>query len=1088
MRFDSLTVPAFGHFSDFSLSLPSSGRDLHLIYGANEAGKSSLLRAINNLFFGIPTRTPDNFFHANARLLIGATISHGSESLTFFRKKGNKNTLLDSGQNTLDDSALASFLGSVNEDFFQNMFGLNTSSLRAGAAKLLSGEGDLGTAIFSASLGGSPIDDAIKNLEAEADSLFKGRATKTSISLAIKTFKDAERAAREESTTVTAWRFGQTDVKNAQETFAEKDQRHREHRTRWQFVQNCLRALPILTAIRNLESQLDGIEAPELPSDFPKRVRSLQADFSRSTQTFQLQSSQIKKAEAALGGIDDFALFLAATAEFETLQRKAEQHLDNLEDLPDLKARLDQVDLTELEKIPPVSKADQTILREATESLVEFDRQSIEGFRSLENLEIELKTQRAELTETSDLTELEEQCRRADDFTAEKSALPGLEKTLASLRSRQEILIERLEINGDPTIIKIPGAKSIRSEAREHERLTTGLRGIEGRLIDVRDALSEEQISLDHLASQAAIYSQADLAKSREERDAIWDKILKSETIEESLAAAISNADRVADTLRDHADHIAVAAGHQAKIAQLRSKQGNLEADLGRAQNELNDWTKNWQSRSGAKSPIELFEWREEWEKLCEIMGEAGLIEGGIATLQDKERQLLSDLGGSNFATVHRSLKAALNKANQEQGERNSIQKLVSKNEVKKQQLVQQSAALANQLATAREVWEQACATTGISPELSPGAAVETLSERARSRDILLDLRSREAAIENYQSLLGSLASRFHVEPSEPTLTALHNKARIDQNRFLELQKQLDQFKESFPQVKLTYGTEQTALQELVKQAGTSDLESAIRQIEIRTDLVIRLNEQKSALQILAGPTPLEDFIEALEKQDAGKLASEKITLDQAEEQLQHERDEAKAQLDEHLRSQQEMMKANDLAASQKQASADALSAIVADTQRFRQLHYAIDFLKQQVEDYRRKTQGPMVGKTSSFFKALTSGAFEKVAAQVDDKDQPQLIAIRANGEPVPTSGLSEGTADQLYLSLRLAAISLHLENHRPIPLILDDLLMTFDDARIKALLPVLEELSEQTQILIFTHHSHLKDLVGSKVSIHDLA
>ncbi|MFT6596589.1 MAG: hypothetical protein ACJAT3_002572, partial [Akkermansiaceae bacterium] len=232
----------------------------------------------------------------------------------------------------------------------------------------------------------------------------------------------------------------------------------------------------------------------------------------------------------------------------------------------------------------------------------------------------------------------------------------------------------------------------------------------------------------------------------------------------------------------------------------------------------------------------------------------------------------------------------------------------------------------------------------------------------------------------------------------------------------------------------------------------------------------------------------LEDFIEALEKQDAGKLASEKITLDQAEEQLQHERDEAKAQLDEHLRSQQEMMKANDLAASQKQASADALSAIVADTQRFRQLHYAIDFLKQQVEDYRRKTQGPMVGKTSSFFKALTSGAFEKVAAQVDDKDQPQLIAIRANGEPVPTSGLSEGTADQLYLSLRLAAISLHLENHRPIPLILDDLLMTFDDARIKALLPVLEELSEQTQILIFTHHSHLKDLVGSKVSIHDLA
>ena len=85
------------------------------------------------------------------------------------------------------------------------------------------------------------------------------------------------------------------------------------------------------------------------------------------------------------------------------------------------------------------------------------------------------------------------------------------------------------------------------------------------------------------------------------------------------------------------------------------------------------------------------------------------------------------------------------------------------------------------------------------------------------------------------------------------------------------------------------------------------------------------------------------------------------------------------------------------------------------------------------------------------------------------------------------TTGLSEGTADQLYLALRLAAIDLHLENHPAIPLILDDLLMTFDDARTRALLPVLQELSRKTQILIFTHHSHLKELVGSDVVVHEL-
>jgi len=276
-------------------------------------------------------------------------------------------------------------------------------------------------------------------------------------------------------------------------------------------------------------------------------------------------------------------------------------------------------------------------------------------------------------------------------------------------------------------------------------------------------------------------------------------------------------------------------------------------------------------------------------------------------------------------------------------------------------------------------------------------------------------------------------------------------------------------------------------LEALAEQAGSENFEPVLHQLEARNALLTRLNDQEAALQNLAGATPLSDFLETLEKENAEELAEEKITLDQAEDELQRERDHYKTRLDEHLRREEELWKSKDHAASQKQASADALASVVADAERFRQLHYAIDFLKQQVDDYRQKTQGPMVEKTSSFFKALTSGAFERVAAQVDEKNQPQLIAIRASGEAVETSGLSEGTADQLYLALRLAAISLHLENHPPIPLILDDLLMTFDDERTKALMPVLEKLSQQTQILIFSHHAHLEKLIGKSLTAHKI-
>ena len=72
---------------------------------------------------------------------------------------------------------------------------------------------------------------------------------------------------------------------------------------------------------------------------------------------------------------------------------------------------------------------------------------------------------------------------------------------------------------------------------------------------------------------------------------------------------------------------------------------------------------------------------------------------------------------------------------------------------------------------------------------------------------------------------------------------------------------------------------------------------------------------------------------------------------------------------------------------------------------------------------------------------------------------------------------MSDGTRDQLYLALRLAALDNHIESYETMPLILDDLLITFDDQRATALLEQLEKLSKRTQVILFTHHEHVFDL-----------
>jgi len=69
---------------------------------------------------------------------------------------------------------------------------------------------------------------------------------------------------------------------------------------------------------------------------------------------------------------------------------------------------------------------------------------------------------------------------------------------------------------------------------------------------------------------------------------------------------------------------------------------------------------------------------------------------------------------------------------------------------------------------------------------------------------------------------------------------------------------------------------------------------------------------------------------------------------------------------------------------------------------------------------------------------------------------------------------MSEGTVDQLFLSLRLAAVEDAVAAGAKLPFLADDLFINYDDARAQAGFSVLAELARTTQVLFFTHHSHL--------------
>ena len=147
--------------------------------------------------------------------------------------------------------------------------------------------------------------------------------------------------------------------------------------------------------------------------------------------------------------------------------------------------------------------------------------------------------------------------------------------------------------------------------------------------------------------------------------------------------------------------------------------------------------------------------------------------------------------------------------------------------------------------------------------------------------------------------------------------------------------------------------------------------------------------------------------------------------------------------------------------------------------------------LKEEIERYREEHQDPVLKIASKYFSELTLGSFAGLRTDVADSGNPILVGVRPDDSRLTVDGMSSGTCDQLYLALRLATLEWRLESSEPMPFIVDDILINFDDERSKATLTALADLSEKNQVILFTHHSQImetvKEIKVGEIHIHKL-
>ena len=128
-----------------------------------------------------------------------------------------------------------------------------------------------------------------------------------------------------------------------------------------------------------------------------------------------------------------------------------------------------------------------------------------------------------------------------------------------------------------------------------------------------------------------------------------------------------------------------------------------------------------------------------------------------------------------------------------------------------------------------------------------------------------------------------------------------------------------------------------------------------------------------------------------------------------------------------------------------------------------------------RIPNWRRHEQAPAVlEEASSAFARVTAGAYQRI---LQEQDRESLVVLDRNAQHKRPEELSRGTAEQLYLCLRLGLASEFARRSVSLPLIMDDVLVNFDPERARAVAQELARFSIRHQVLIFTCHPETAQL-----------
>ncbi|MBK8762413.1 MAG: AAA family ATPase [Sulfuritalea sp.] len=1147
MRIDQLELSRYGKFTARPIAMPQAARDFHLIVGPNEAGKSTIRDAILDLLFGIETRSAYDFLHPKAEMCISGKITHSGSSLEFQRVKKTR-SLLDPKGATLADNSLAAFLGTADRSFFDQMFGLDHDRLVKGGNEILKASNDIGRILFQSAAGIGSLGAVRDALEAEAETLWAPRkSNERAYYIAAKDLADADSQLKHATVKTKDWTEARDKVLVIEQALAEIKTKFasleaermqlervrriapslREHSENAQYLVD-MSAVAILP--ENAAKLLIGAESDVAIAKAQQNVSQKLADEARvKRDAISVDSEVIQYADAILA----LATRRQQTTFHERDIAKRELEIEGLWNNVQSAVRQLGWPLTDeatlQEKLPPLP------IRRSIASLIKQHGALEKAVTAATDAE---RTKRREIADNESeinrnaIAAVSAELRASLDTAiklGDESAVMAREKTKLAKAQREIRAAEAglSEWRLDLAILRtlsVPSIDVTRKLRSDFERLQLDERTYAQKHDDILAEIGTLELEIDQYKISRQAVTAEDLATARRSRDGVWATI-KSGTLTIAAGASdyeglVRGTDGLSDKRHDKAQE---AADLQAKIdnlARLRLTRDDNEKRLTNVQRQINGVNNEWQTLATALGfpgmPLHAFEqWHLSLSALIAAADAVALAEGdreqlyeSFHTAKDRLRaalgptalEIASDAGiDVLIATANEYIETASGA----KARHDELNRQIANAQMSLADLVEKTTNAAAALGEWKNSWEMTTAKAGL-PNTEIAAADGSLALFDDIDDNLKSIRElRQARIETMRkdledfdrearSVVESLAPELHGSDSASVATELSarlTKAGGDKTEADRLDDDLLSFERQITDSQAQIELALARIGPLTKLAGTEDMD-ALRQLIVRSD---EYRNRKTAAD--AAKVTAEENGDGL---SLTQLMDEAASLDIA--QIPVRLGEIGRDLAAAMNSQAEhwaqlatanadlgRISGTDEAAHAESKRQEALSRMSDAAERFIKVHIAGKLLRWAIDRFRETKQGPMLARASEIFSGLTLASFSKLVVDFES-DPPRLDGLRPDNRTVEISGMSDGTRDQLYLALRLAALEMHIEQGHPLPFIADDLFINYDDERSRAGLEALAKLSEMTQVIFLSHHRHLLpavlDVFGDSVNI----